>query len=118
MSLNASALAANEFSSCSRAGSSVFVASSSAARWTALGNTSLDDCPMFTWSFGCAPESVAITSLAFMFDDVPEPGLEHVDRELRVVLAVGDLVAGGGDLLGQFAVEQPELARSRARRCP
>ena len=30
---------------------------------------------MFTWSFGCAasPASVAMTSLAFMFDDVPEP---------------------------------------------
>ena len=28
---------------------------------------------MFTWSFGCAPESVAMTSLEFMFDDVPEP---------------------------------------------
>ena len=30
---------------------------------------------MFTWSFGCAPSpaSVAMTSLAFMFDDVPEP---------------------------------------------
>ena len=30
---------------------------------------------MFTWSLGCAPSpaSVAITSFAFMFDDVPEP---------------------------------------------
>jgi hypothetical protein len=28
---------------------------------------------MFTWSLACAPDSVAITSLAFMFDDVPEP---------------------------------------------
>ena len=30
---------------------------------------------MFTWSFGCAPSpaSVAITSLAFMFDEVPDP---------------------------------------------
>ena len=30
---------------------------------------------MFTWSFGCTPSpaSAAITSLAFMFDDVPEP---------------------------------------------
>ena len=28
---------------------------------------------MFTWSFGCAPEIVAMTSLEFMFDDVPEP---------------------------------------------
>ena len=75
MSLNASALSANARSSRSSAGSSEFVASSSAARCTALGNTSLDDWPMFTWSFGCAasPARVAITSLAFMFDDVPEP---------------------------------------------
>ena len=57
MSLNASAFAANACSSRSSAGSSVFVASSSAARWTAEGKTSLDDCPMFTWSFGCAPEA-------------------------------------------------------------
>ena len=30
---------------------------------------------MLTWSFGCtsSPASVAITSFAFMFDDVPEP---------------------------------------------
>ena len=51
------------------------VASSSAARCTALGKTSLEDWPMLTWSLGCAPSpaSVAMTSLAFMFDDVPEP---------------------------------------------
>src|SRR5690242_16115507 len=75
MSLNASALSAKAFSSRSSAGSSEFVASSSAARCTALGNTSLDDWPMLTWSFGWAPSpaSAAITSLAFMFDDVPDP---------------------------------------------
>ena len=30
---------------------------------------------MFTWSFGCTPSParLAITSLAFMFEDVPEP---------------------------------------------
>src|SRR4051812_20324611 len=30
---------------------------------------------MFTWSFGCAPSParVAMTSLGFMFDEVPEP---------------------------------------------
>ena len=30
---------------------------------------------MFTWSLGCAPSPAiaAMTSLAFMFDDVPEP---------------------------------------------
>ncbi len=48
---------------------------SSAARCTADGNTSLDDWPMLTWSLGCTPSParVAITSLAFMLDDVPDP---------------------------------------------
>src|SRR4051794_14582495 len=49
--------------------------SSSAARWTAEGKTSLDDWPMLTWSLGWAPSParLAITSLAFMFEEVPEP---------------------------------------------
>ena len=74
-SSNSAALAANAASRCSSAGSSRFVASSSAARWTALGNTSLDDWPMFTWSLGCTPSParLAMTSLAFMFVEVPDP---------------------------------------------
>ena len=50
-----------------------------AARWIDDGKTSLLDCEALTWSFGCTgrPSSrdarVAMTSLAFMFDDVPEP---------------------------------------------
>ena len=36
-------------------------------------------------------------------------GLEDVDRELVVELAVRDAVAGGGDPLGLVGVEQPEL---------
>ena len=45
----------------------------------AVGTTSFDDCDTFTWSLGCTScpsasvASDAITSLAFMFDDVPEP---------------------------------------------
>ena len=44
-----------------------------------MGKVSFDDCDMFTSSFGCtsAPRRSAarwaITSLAFMLDDVPEP---------------------------------------------
>ena len=47
----------------------------SAARWTAEGKTSLEDCPMLTWSLGWAPSParLASTSLAFMFEEVPEP---------------------------------------------
>ena len=75
MSANASALACSDASSVSSAGSSCELATPSAARCTALGKTSLDDCPMFTWSLGWAPSPArfAMTSLAFMFDDVPEP---------------------------------------------
>ena len=58
---------------------------SSAATWMAVGITSLDDCPMFTASFGWmgdlpprTPVSIslatpAITSLVFMFVEVPLP---------------------------------------------
>ena len=43
-------------------------------------------------------------------------GLEDVDRELVVVLAGGDRVAGGGDPLGDVGVEQPELGVGPGRR--
>jgi hypothetical protein len=50
----------------------------------AEGNTSLDDCEALTWSLGwtfledrSSPRSslarLAITSLVFMFDEVPDP---------------------------------------------
>ena len=117
MSLNSSALAANAFSRRSSAGSSVFVASSSAARCTALGNTSLDDWPMFTWSLGCAPSpaSVAMTSLAFMFDEVPEPVWKTSIGNCASCLPSRDLVAGRGDPLREVGVEQAEIG-VRARR--
>ena len=69
------ALRASDRSSVFSAGSSWLVARSSAARCTALGNTSLEDWPMLTWSLACTPSpaSAARTSLAFMFDEVPEP---------------------------------------------
>ena len=75
MSANSSALAASAAASVSSAGSSRFVAASSAARWTADGKTSFDDWPRFTWSLGWTPSPArfAITSLAFMLDEVPEP---------------------------------------------
>src|SRR3954452_572959 len=52
---------------------------SAAARWIVVGKTSLELCEALTWSFGCTlwPDareaSVAMTSLAFMFELVPEP---------------------------------------------
>lgn len=50
-----------------------------AAMWMEEGKTSLDDCEALTWSFGCTSRpsrsvaSVAMTSLVFMFDEVPDP---------------------------------------------
>ena len=44
-----------------------------------------------------------------MFERGAGAGLEDVDRELVVVLARRDRVAGGGDPLRQLGVEQPEL---------
>ena len=47
--------------------------------WMEEGKTSLDDWEAFTWSLGCTSRprrsvaSVAMTSLVFMFDEVPEP---------------------------------------------
>ncbi len=43
--------------------------------WTAEGKTSFDDWPMFTWSlrWTASPARFAMTSFAFMFDEVPEP---------------------------------------------
>ena len=50
-----------------------------------------------------------MTSFAFMFELVPEPGLEDVDRELVVELARRDPVGGRGDALRHVGVEQAEL---------
>ena len=74
-SAHSSALRSNEPASRSRAGSSSERIESTAARCTADGNTSFDDWPMFTWSLGWTPSPArfAITSLAFMFEEVPEP---------------------------------------------
>ena len=49
-----------------------------AATWIAVGKTSLLDWLALTWSLGCtstpaARASEAITSFAFMFEDVPDP---------------------------------------------
>ena len=50
-----------------------------AATWIEVGKTSLDDWDALTWSFGCtlppsnSAASVAITSLAFMLELVPDP---------------------------------------------
>jgi hypothetical protein len=74
-SSNSSAFAASESPSRRSAGRRSFVSSSSAARWTADGKTSFEDWPMLTSSFTwtSSPARLAITSFAFMFEEVPEP---------------------------------------------
>ena len=45
--------------------------------------------------------------------------LEDVDGELPVVAALGDLVRGGRDALGEVGVEQPDFGvGARSGRCP
>src|SRR5581483_8916683 len=75
MPSNSSAFACSAAARPSSAGRSPSTISDSAARWIAVGKTSFVDWPMLTSSFACtsSPASVAITSFAFMFEDVPEP---------------------------------------------
>ncbi len=43
-------------------------------------------------------------------------GLEHVDREVLIVGARGDLIGGGGDRLGSLGVQHPEPTVDPGRR--
>ena len=66
---------------------------------------------MLTWSFGCTPPSarLAITSFAFMFEEVPEPVWKTSIGNWSSCSPLGDLVARGRDPLGDVGVEQPQL---------
>ena len=69
------------------------------------------DCEQLTWSCGSqylyspflwpisSSARLAITSLAFMFVEVPAPPWKHVEAELVVQLAVDELLAGALDAL-------------------
>ncbi len=76
---HSTAFASRACSRCSRAGSRFRTTDSVAATWIDVGNTSFEDWEALTWSFGCTLEpndsaaTVAMTSLAFMFELVPEP---------------------------------------------
>jgi hypothetical protein len=78
-SANSLALSPKASSKCCKAGTKASIMLCAAAMWIALGKTSLLDWEAFTSSLGWTglPSSVvaseAITSLAFIFDDVPEP---------------------------------------------
>ena len=75
MSANSRSFASSAAARLSIAGSRSSTVRSSAARCTAEGKTSFDDWPMFTWSFWWTPSParLAMTSFAFMFEEVPEP---------------------------------------------
>src|SRR5271169_5146167 len=93
MSAKAPALAAKVPSSVASDGSRARDTVSAAATFIAVGNTSLDDWPRLTSSFGCtsrpsprAPPSssearLASTSLTFMLVWVPEP-VCHTARDI------------------------------------
>ena len=73
---------------------------------------------MFTSSFACtsSPASEAITSLAFMFDDVPEPvwktSIGNWSSSSPAAIAVACL----GDALSLVLVEQAQLGVHARRR--
>ena len=85
MSANASALATSVMRNACRAGSSLWVSASTAARCIAVGKTSLLDWLLFTSSLGCTKRPsprgplsnslarLASTSFMFMLVWVPEP---------------------------------------------
>ena len=75
------------------------------------GNTSLDDWPMLTWSLGCTPSParVASTSLAFMFDDVPEPVWKTSIGNWSSCSPGAISSAAAPMRLGELAVEQAEV---------
>src|SRR3954453_8775687 len=78
-SAHADALASRAVARCRSAGIRSATTADVAARWIEDGKTSLLDWDALTWSLGCTgrPSSraarVAMTSFAFMFDDVPDP---------------------------------------------
>ena len=75
---------------------------------------------MLTWSLGWAssPASSAITSFAFMFEEVPEPVWKTSIGNWSSCSPFGDLVAGLGDPLGEVGVELVRARRSPGPRPP
>ena len=71
---------------------------------------------MLTWSLGWAssPARLAITSLAFMFEEVPEPVWKTSTGNWSSCSPSRDLVARLGDPLGDVRVELPSSALARA----
>ena len=67
---------------------------------------------MLTWSLGWTSPRRPGWTIDLVDVGVgvgPRPGLEHVDRELVVVVPGRDGLGGGGDPLGPASVQQPQL---------
>ena len=116
----------NAFASFSAAGISSSATASAAARCTADGNTSFDDCDAFTWSFGMH-RAVAPSARRRQARDHlvrvhvrrrARPGLERVDRELVVVRAVGDLVGRGRDRVRDPPIDLRHVGERRVDPAP
>ena len=79
-----------------------------------VGKTSLDDCEALTWSLGCTVDAgrrrpaMAITSLAFMFELVPDPVWNTSTGKCSSCVAGGDLVGRRGDRLGDLRFEHAD----------
>ena len=67
---------------------------------------------MLTWSLGWAPSParLASTSLAFMFEEVPEPVWKTSIGNWSSCSPSATALPAVGDALGEVAVEQPQLA--------
>ncbi len=97
------------------------------ARCITVGNTSFDDCDMFTWSFGCTgpgvPSGVPSELVRAVRDDLvgvhvrlrAAAGLPDDERELIVELARDHLVGRATITLGALRVELAERRGSRSR---
>ncbi len=65
-----------------------------------------------------SPARLAITSLAFMFDEVPEPVWKTSTGNWSSCSPRADRLAGRADALGEVGVEQAELAVDAGGRAP
>src|SRR3954452_1974990 len=103
---------------------------SAAARWIVVGNTSFELCEALTWSFGwilwpdAREASVAMTSLAFMFELVPEPvwntsignsASYAPDATSSAAAATASAISASSTPRSLFARAQAPLTRPRAR---
>ena len=92
--------------------------------WIALGNTSLLDWDALTSSLGwigspsSSLASEAITSLAFMLLEVPEPVWKTSMREVLVVLARRDRAGRLLDRRGLLGARAPRAGRSSRAAAP